>query len=697
MRNKRTHRVVVANFLDAKTLSRLEDFRMTAAHGQPEHESIWKRLEKAGRSAGLRAHAFLLGTEWTLFRVLTWSASVLVALIAAAVLWLYFLDWNAMRGPVGRWASLRLGRPVRIEGNLKVDLFRLEPRVSAGGVTVANPDWAKGSQAAQIPHLAFTFRLLPALFGDAVLPLVRFDRPDIRVVRLADGRTNWDFGGGNTGWTLPPIDRLLVREGHITIDDRVRDLKFAGSVSSEENASAQGSAFQLVGAGMLNANKFTAEIHGGPLVHVDESKPYPFVADVRAGATHATADGAIMHPFHLGQFYAALTLSGPNLSELYPLTGLVMPHTAPYRMKGTLTRDGPLYQFKDFTGLVGDSDLHGSLSIETAGERPMLRGEVVSRVLDFKDIGNLFGTKSERATASGRLLPDVPLHVDRLKQMDASIDYDAATIRSRDFPLRGVHTHIDLQNAVLTLQPLAFQFAYGRLSGMLKIDARKSVAVTSVDARITDMKVEQFLGANPAAIGLLEARARLTGSGNSVHQVAATATGPVTLVVPHGQFNAKVAEWTGINLLNALFVSDKEQTNLRCAVAHFETRNGVMQTQSFVFDTEPVRIEGKGNLDLQDETLNLTVVGKPKEFRIGRLHAPITVTGAWAHPDIGIKPGGIIAQGGLAIALGLLFPPAAILPFVDPGLAKDANCSGLVTTAGAQGAPVTRSGPHHRH
>src|SRR3569832_2669171 len=121
-----------------------------------------------------------------------------------------------------------------------------------------------------------------------------------------------------------------------------------------------------------------------------------------------------------------------------------MPQTAPYRVKGTLTRDGSLYRFKDFAGTVGDSDLHGSLDIETAGERPMLRGKVASRVLGFKAIGNLFGTKSERAVTSDKLLPDVPMHVERRRQMDASVDYDAATIRSREFPLRGVHTHFVL-------------------------------------------------------------------------------------------------------------------------------------------------------------------------------------------------------------------------------------------------------------
>ena len=321
-------------------------------------------------------------------------------------------------------------------------------------------------------------------------------------------------------------------------------------------------------------------------------------------------------------------------------------------------------------------------------------------MLDFKDIGQLFGGKSEKAVEAGRLLPDIPLHLDRLRQMEADVDYDAATIRSRDFPLRGAHTHISLRHDVLLLKPLAFQFAYGKLAGSLKIDAGKPVPVTSVDARITDMRIEQFIAKPPAAMGTLEARAQLTGSGTSVQKVAASANGPVTFVIPRGQFNEKLAEWTGIDLFNALFAGDKSRTDLRCAVAHFDTRNGIMRIERGVFDTDPVRIETKGDLDLQDETLHMTVEGKPKEFRIGRLRAPITVDGPLAHPSVGVKPGGIIAQGAAAVVLGFLFPPAAILPFVDPGLEKDANCAGLLTEAKDQGTPIRakqlRSAPRSR-
>ena len=42
----------------------------------------------------------------------------------------------------------------------------------------------------------------------------------------------------------------------------------------------------------------------------------------------------------------------------------------------------------------------------------------------------------------------------------------------------------------------------------------------------------------------------------------------------------------------------------------------------------------------------------------------------------------------IGLALAALSPVAILLPFIDPGLAKDANCAGLVAQGKAQGAPV---------
>jgi hypothetical protein len=51
-------------------------------------------------------------------------------------------------------------------------------------------------------------------------------------------------------------------------------------------------------------------------------------------------------------------------------------------------------------------------------------------------------------------------------------------------------------------------------------------------------------------------------------------------------------------------------------------------------------------------------------------------------PRIGIEPEKALAQAAAATALGtLLTPVAAILAFVDPGLAKNADCAALLSQA----------------
>jgi uncharacterized protein involved in outer membrane biogenesis len=635
-----------------------------------------------------------------------WSGITLLAVLFAAVVTLYFLDWNQMRGPLGRYLSHRTGREVRVDGNLSVKLFSWQPSVEAGSVTVGNPEWtkewAKRPQAAKVDGLRIELRLLPLFKGQLILPLVRIDQPDILLVRDPSGRTNWDSGDKtpNDAWKLPPIQRFLVKAGHIQIDDAVRKLHFTGTVSSEENSGGADTmdnraAFALTGYGSLNKSKFTADVRGGPLLNVDESKPYNFAADVNAGQTHAVVHGTITQPFHMDRYSAGVTVSGPNLADLYFLTGLVLPRTPPYHMTLSVARDGSTYRLNNINAVLGSSDLGGSLMVDVSKDIPALSGKVASRELVFVDLGPLVGGGKAAPAQSKYFLPETVLHTERLRQTNAEVDYTAAAVKSRDFPLRSLSTHVSLENGVLNLKPLAFSLTRGKLSGSLKVDARKDIPTSTVDARITDIHAENFIKTSDKPIsGVLEARAVLTGTGRSVHAAASNASGTFTAVVPSGGMRQSLAEWTGVDVLTALSLNlsgDNSSTNLRCAVANFDARQGVLNSRQFVIDTDPVRVEGGGGINLRDETLDMQLQGKPKSFQFVRLRAPITIKGPWQHPALGVKAGSAVAQGGIGVALGLLNPFAAILAFIDPGLAKDANCGPLLSGAKARGAPVRQS------
>jgi hypothetical protein len=70
------------------------------------------------------------------------------------------------------------------------------------------------------------------------------------------------------------------------------------------------------------------------------------------------------------------------------------------------------------------------------------------------------------------------------------------------------------------------------------------------------------------------------------------------------------------------------------------------------------------------------------------VRVPVGIGGKLAAPAIAIDPKPALVQGGIGAGLAVLNPFAAILAFLDPGLAKDADCGALLGAAQASGAPV---------
>jgi uncharacterized protein involved in outer membrane biogenesis len=645
--------------------------------------------------------------------------SVAGLFVFAFIFFLVLFDSNWLRGPIGAAASARLGRTVVIAGDLEIHPWSLNPRLEAQDVRISQPSWVKaGGDMARISRLAVQLSIPPLLAGRTVLPRLEFTSPRVELIRLADGRANWTFGGrkgGSSGLKLPAIHRFIITDGRFVLHDARRKTEFSGVVyTDEQSTGARRGNFSLRGEGRLNGARFLASVTGDPLLDVSPDRPWPFRADVRAGATHVIADARIIKPFNLGLFAGSVTLSGADLNDLYNLTGLTLPNTPPYRVSGQLTRSGTLYRLEKASGRIGDSDLAGDVTVETSGERPFLTADLRSRRLDFDDLGSLFGgppstRKGETASpeqqamavrlrGAARLFPEATLQVDRIRAMDAKVKYRAETVNAPNLPLSKVALDLDLKDGVLTGNPVALTFSRGSLAGLVRLDASKAVPRTDVDLRMSAARLEDWIKVRsqgrPVIEGQIVARARLTGYGNSVRKAAASAGGTLTLVSPSGQVRQAFAELLGVNISKGLLLllsEDPRQTPIRCAVADFRVTDGIARANRIVIDTGVVLVHGSGTVNLKTERLNLTFEGESKKPRLLRLFIPIHVDGPLRNPGYDLKTGGALAQGGLAAALsGLLSPLAAILPFVEPGLAEDVNCAALMAEGRARGAPATK-------
>lgn len=645
-----------------------------------------------------------------------------LALVVLSLLILSREDWNFMRGPIARFASQRTGRQVRLDGDLRAHLLSFTPELDIGGLKIGNPAWAGPGDMADIGLARVKARLWPLLLLRLDLPLVELRAMRLNLLRDLNQRENWALNpsGENRPLKLPPIHQFLISDGRVRMDDQPRRLKLNAQVEASERPTDQGGhGFSLTGEGQLNAGPFKLVASGGPLIGVQRDKPYPFHLDVRAGPSTINAEGQVQHPFDLAQISGATRISGPNLAQLYLLTGVALPTTPAYRLAANFQRSGSRYTFSHISGTLGRSDLEGTLAVDRVKGRRRLDADLTSQKLNFADLltvlGGLpthsapapaprrpkqirlpIGQPAKPGSAPGRrVLPDAPIDAERLRAMDAQVSYRARSITGGIFSVRRGALKLTLNQGVLTFDPLLLELAQGRISGRAAFDASGPVVKTSLDLRADDIGLQQLFRqhrSQPALEGELEARARLAGQGRSVHQAASAANGEVVFVIPHGRIRQAFAELMGINVGRGLFMllsKDQKQTDIRCAVAQFDVRNGIMNAQQFVIDTGVVTATGSGDINLGTEQLDLKLKGHSKHPSLLRLWTPIDITGSFSKPQLGLDAGQAAAQGGAAIGLAaLLGPLSVILPFISPGLAKDANCQSLVAEARGAGAPV---------
>jgi uncharacterized protein involved in outer membrane biogenesis len=649
-------------------------------------------------------------------------ALLLVVLLAIIVV----LNSNLLRPTLEHAIAGKTGRETKINGDLRVHLLSWEPSLTISGISIKNPSWADKPIMFSADQVMVSVSLGRLLRGQIVVPQLSLTKPAINLERDKAGRASWEFGtktGTSTDSTkpakIPTILSLTITDGSLHVLDQVRKLRFEGSLVAAQRASSNDpSAFKIRAHGTLNEKPFSLAVDGAPLQDLTPKTPYTFTAKVAAADIKLDTTVTVEKPFDLSHLNVGFVVTGKDLADVFYLTGLALPNTPPYRLAASVKVVGTTYTVDDLKGRVGSSDLSGEVIVETRSKIPKLTGRLTSKQLNIVDMAPALGApatgKGDTLSAASidatskdsaaptkpapkptvtdyqklhdRLLPDSVLQVDRVRGMDADVRYAAGSVITPKIPLREVSLHLLLDKGVLTIDPLAFVLDRGKFTGTVKIDARKNLPESTIDMRMANIDLSQFKSAamtSAPLTGSLEGRVRLTGGGDSVHKFASSAQGAISLIVPQGEIEAGIAELTGINVtrgLGLLLGEKNQKTAIRCSVMDFQAERGTLAEKTFFVDTTDVLINGRGDINLQDEKLNLELKGDPKHIRFTRVRAPITVGGTLAHPSVGVDVKKLAAQGTVAAALGtLLTPVAAVIAFIDPGLAKNKDCASALT------------------
>ncbi len=630
----------------------------------------------------------------------TISGVLLLGVVALILLW----DWDWFIPIVQNQASAAIGRRVTIS-HLHVHLGR-NTTVAADNFVVANPDgFVSTYPLARIGRLTIVASVMDYIsHRTIVLPSIALDHPDIRAIALPDGSNNFTLKlapakPGAKPSPPPQLGDLQITDGRAYVVDPRFKTNFAAGIATRPASGTEPSAIVVNAKGTYAAQPVTADFIGGALLSLRDARhPYPIDLHVANGPTKAALVGTVENPLNFAGARLKLSFSGPDMSQLYPLTGIPIPQTPPFSIAGNLDYAPPRIRFTNFEGRVGASDLGGNISGERrAGTRPDVIMDLVSKRVDLADLGGFIGTPAGKLNQTGgetaqqkqqaaaaktskKLFPDTKINLPKIRAADIHLKYTADHIENKFTPFDKLHVTMDIVDGRIALHPLDFVVGNGDIASVIELTPDPNDLVhANADVRFRHIELARLMQATHAfqGNGIIGGQARIDANGNSLASMMGQGNGELKLLLTSaGDVSALLVDIAGLEFGNALLsaLGVPNRAKIDCADLDLPMRQGIVDVKEMLLDTEEARVTGRGTLDLRDQTMDMSLTTRSKHFSIGSLPGPINLTGAITSPSI--RPGAEVAvRAGAAVGLGIVLTPlGALLPTVQFGVGKDDAC-----------------------
>jgi len=646
--------------------------------------------------------------------------STIIGLLLLAWAVLFVTKGRFLKHPFERIASHATGRIVKVPGDFQLYLDPITIKFVAEGMTVSNPAWAKKPHFFESRRIDTRIATVPLLFGRKRINWLDLVNGDVNLEWDAKHKRNsWTFGDPDApGKPLElPVIRRAIMSGttlhyadpvmRLTTDVRFETIKAADTRFSD--------AIRFSGDGRMRDRPFTVS---GSLQSPNETLAggrNRFAMQAASGSDRLVVSGTLPGATEIEGADLSLRVRGANLARLFDFLGVAVPDTRAYRFRSHLTKEDGKWRFTRLAGSFGDSDLAGSMTISMPKERLRIEADLASRSVDIVDIGPFIGYEPQTlaskgvvaaaAAASGgppRLLPDAPLRVDAVSRFDAHVDYKVKDIRAPHFPVSNVTLTLDLDHSLMKLSPLTMDLSRGHIASDILIDARQRPVYTDYDIRLSPTPLGTLFagfGVDEAGTsGVVKARIKMSGRGDTLHDSLANANGRMVAILPRGTFwtrNIQLSELDiGTYFTKLLGHKLKKPVEINCGLIGFTVRGGIAAADPILIDTDKNVIIGRGGFSFRDESLDITVRADAKTISLFSAQSPIGVQGTFANPRLQIISPELLARAGVGIGLGIVASPfAALLAFVDPGDAKSAACGPVLAGADAAAQRTKKGKP----
>ncbi len=317
---------------------------------------------------------------------------------------------------------------------------------------------------------------------------------------------------------------------------------------------------------------------------------------------------------------------------------------------------------------IGDSDIHGSVLINTASNPVFVQSRLSSKYINLNQL--LPKTKKELSSKKNtnkkiKPLSKKPLNLKFLKKINADITLNVNKIDINSYTINKLHIPMILNKGNLTLDPLTFIFSNGQFITHTKLTNTNPPEITAslLIKKMDYGELLQTMGQSKIVTGKLDVDLHLHSSGNSINTLIASLNGGLTIKTVNGRLDSNALDLFSKNLASLLpFTGKQNKQDIRCGVANFDIKQGVARARAIIFDTGLISVLGTGRINLNNEKISFYIEPHAKKTSLAKLALiPINISGT-IH-SLSVTPnlaGMTVSTGKNALNVGLAIATGGI-------------------------------------
>lgn len=423
-------------------------------------------------------------------------------------------------------------------------------------------------------------------------------------------------------------------------------------------------------AGSLSGEPLAMEIRGDGLLARGTERPVELSIDASVGDANLRFAGLIKrHSGGKPTIHLETLVSGSRLDKLNRLLKYDLPPLGPYKLQGALHTAQNLLTLDQLRAEIGSSILTGeaTLALRKDKEGKLITPSILNVSLKAPSVQLNDFHITKWASAADDDARKQQRTEERSPPEEGAQGDGYADLLSSDFSnMIEAHLEILVEEVVSGIDRLG--------SGYLRAHnraGRNSIELMRIEAPGGHLEMDGYyqekdgvaaadfhLNMDQFDYGVLVRRivpeSGISGLMNIRIDLSATADDPVLLkehatgklrvgIIPKDMEAGAIDLWA-VNILSAALVKLMKggESEINCLAGDFTFDDGMIIPEVFLLDTGRMRVQGKGYVNLQDESIDFHLIPTPKSPQFFSLATPVDVTGSIRDFHIGVSAGNVI-------------------------------------------------------